>query len=235
MRLLPLARATALLCASIGAGLTARVVPAAEATDSIQAVAYNTVTVRPTSRVECDLAKLQARARVIWVSSGAIAFSVRAIDDDAKTVFRFSGSDLHPTLILELADSEPLDGVSALFDPEEGSKLEVFLTNQLPKQVDQSGVGQSLLCLTDPRNPNQSGAEFAATNARYVIFRWTRTKATKSPFGVAEVSVFSKVSSEHIQLPFAETEIHFTNESKVDFSNQLGTIADPPSIAVVSP
>lgn len=234
MRLLPLARATALLVMSIVWGVFNRGVSAAETTDSVQPAAYATLTVRPDNKVQFDLAKLESRARIVSVSSGAIAFSVRLIDNDPKSVFRFSGTDLHPTLIVELANNEPLDRVSSLFEPEENVKLDVYLLNQLPKGIHNFEGAQFLNCIIDQGRPNQAAVDFQPTSARYVVFRWTREKATRSPFCVAEVSAFSRVSADQIAPIFVENEIRFTNESKIDFSNQLGVIADPPSVAVVS-
>ena len=237
MRLLPLARAAALLSISIvcGLGLFACAVSAAEKADSVEPGAYAALTVRPDNKVEFDLAKLESRARIVSVSSGAIAFGVRMIDNDPQTVFRFSGGDLHPTLILELANNEPLDRISSLFEAEKNVKLDVYLLNQLPKGIRNFEGAQLLNCIIDQGRPNQAAVDFQPANARYVIFRWTREKATRSPFCVAEVSVFSRVSADQIAPIFAENEIHFTNETTVDFSNQLGTMADPPVVSVVSP
>jgi hypothetical protein len=235
MRLLPLAQGYALLIMSITTTALAEQVLAGDQNTVFEPVVYATAAVRPDARVASDSAKLQARARIVYVSSGPIAFSVRMIDNDLRTVFRFSGRDLHPTIIVELAEHELLHRVSAVFDPEEKVKLDVYLINELPKNLGNLDGAQPLTCSIDQTPPVEAAADFAPANARYVVYRWTRDKATKSPFRVAEVSALSSVSPEQIPPAFAENEMHFPGETAIDFSNKLGTLADPPTIAVVSP
>ncbi|MEP7015898.1 MAG: hypothetical protein ABI925_10695, partial [Verrucomicrobiota bacterium] len=85
-----------------------------------------------------DWAKLHASARVIQVSSGAKAFAFRMIDNDERTAFHFSKADLHPTVIVELAQGEDLTRVKALFDAE-AAQVDVYLSNQLPKDAGDFG------------------------------------------------------------------------------------------------
>jgi hypothetical protein len=235
MRLLPKSLSRVLLVTSIATVLFTKPPLAAEPTDAVQPVAYTTLTVRSNKTVEYDLAKLHARAQIVYVSSGANAFTVRMIDNDLKTGFRFPGHDLHPTVIVELAEHEPIHRVGAMFGSEQNAKLDVYLINELPKNLGNLDGAQPLSCSIDQAHPNEAGIDFAPTNARYVVYRWTREKKTKSPFQVAEVSALSSVAPEEIPPIFAENEIHFASETKIDFSNKLGTLADPPSVAVVSP
>jgi hypothetical protein len=235
MRLLPKSLGRALLVTSIATVLVPKPALAAEPTDAVQPAAYTTLTVRPNKTVEYDLAKLQARGQIVYVSSGANAFAVRMIDNDRRTVFRFPGHDLHPTIIVELAEHEPIHRIGAVFDSEQNAKLDVYLINELPKNLGNLDGAQPLSCSIDQAHPNEAGIGFAPTNVRYVVYRWTREKKTKSPFQVAEVSALSSVAPEEIPPIFAESEIHFASETKIDLSNKLGTLADPPSVAVVSP
>jgi hypothetical protein len=235
MRLLPKSLSRVLLVTSIATVLFTKPALAAESTDAVQPVAYTTLTVPPNKAVEYDLAKLDARARIVYVSSGAIAFTVRMIDNDLKTGFRFPGHDLHPTIIVELAEHEPIHRVGAFFASEENTKLDVYLLDQLPKNLGNLDGAQPLNCSIGHADPREAAVDFEPTNVRYVVYRWTREKKTKSPFQVAEVSALSSVAPEKIPPVFAENEMHFTNETNIDFSNKLGTLADPPSVAVVSP
>src|ERR1700732_3943047 len=66
------------------------------------------VTVRGTEVREFDWAKSQARARIVYTSSGPRTLSPRMIDNDLQTLFRFSESDQSPTVIIELAKSTDL-------------------------------------------------------------------------------------------------------------------------------
>ncbi len=235
MRFLHAAWSCASLAMGIAIALPGRPVLGTEPTETAEPVVYNSLTVRPDEKVEFDLAKWQARARVVYLSSGAIAFTVRMIDDDLRTVFRFSGSDLQPTAILELARGEPVHHVGAVFNAGSNAKLDVYLLNALPNRPGDLSAATPLACTIDQTDAARAAITFAPTPARYVAFRWTRLKSTKSPFNVAEVSVFSAVSANELPPIFAEAALHFPGESGPDFSNKLGTLADPPTISVVSP
>src|ERR1700747_478589 len=82
---------------------------------SSDAITAERVTVRRTEPREFDWAKLQARARVAYVSSGSRILTSRMIDNDIETAFRFSPSDSSPTVIVELAKVQALHRVTALF------------------------------------------------------------------------------------------------------------------------
>jgi hypothetical protein len=62
-----------------------------------------------------NFANLYAKAHVVHVSSGAKPAALRMIDDDSETGYRFGKSDPNPTVIVELAESERLHRVSALY------------------------------------------------------------------------------------------------------------------------
>lgn len=231
MSLFSIARAAALLLTST-AWIVSSDTTLAESNDSAQAPAYTPVVVRPQTDLEYDVAKWQSQARVVSVSSGAIAFSLRLIDSDAKTFYRFAGNDLHPTVVVELPSQEPVDRVSAIFQKDENTKLDVYLLANLPEHFDRMSDAP-IACTVDPAHPDEAGAVISTMNARYAVFRWTRSKSTQKPFSVAEVSVFGRVRPDQLPLPLAD--VHFSNETKVDFSNKLGALADPPSVNPISP
>jgi hypothetical protein len=220
---------------SIAANLFTRSVPAAEPGVPSEPITYRTLTVQSDNKVDSDLAKIDARARIVYVSSGAIAFSLRLIDNDSHTGFRFSPNDLHPTLILELAQDAPVHRIGAVFDAEEGAQLNVYLFNELPRNLVNLDGTRPLACKVVRADPNEVAVDFAPTTARYVVFRWTRQKSGKNPFRVAEVSAVGSISSRQGPLVFAENDILFASETQIDFGNNPGPLADPPSIPVVSP
>ncbi|HXX41349.1 MAG TPA: hypothetical protein VEI58_03690 [Chthoniobacterales bacterium] len=204
-------------------------------TDTTQPVAYRTITVKPDNGVEFDLSKLRARARVVYVSSGAIAFTGRMIDDDLRTVFHFSGADLHPTAIVELARSESVHHVDSVFNAEDNAKLDVYLLSVLPKQPGDLSGGIPLACSIDQTDVARAAIDFAPTSARYVAFRWTRVKSSEVPFNVADVSVLASLPEDRLPFVFPQAEVHLLGETGPDFSNKLGTLADPPTISTISP
>src|SRR4029077_10586780 len=70
-------------------------VPSVHGTEAVETrndAVSTTLSVRPDGTVDLDLAKLYAGARVVYVSSGAIALAACMIDGDTRTAFRFSGS-----------------------------------------------------------------------------------------------------------------------------------------------
>jgi hypothetical protein len=177
-----------------------------------------------------NVANQYARARVAYVSSGVRSLSGRMIDDDAATAFRFSESDRHPTIILELAETCPVRRVSAVYQSG-ADQFDVYLLNELPNDPanlrDTKPVGSI--------KPVGGGAavDFDIKNAHYVALRWTREKTRMGSFEVSEVGAFGIASVcvldlEQVPTTLATTGLQLPGESGLDFSNSLGTLADPP-------
>ena len=182
------------------------------------------VTVRGSEVREFDWAKLQARARVAYVSSGPRTLSGRMIDNDLQTVFRFSESDKSPTVVVELAQNANLHRVTTAFKAED-AKLDVYLLNELPKDANDLRFAKpiaSIVCLPD--NHGVMTADFSVSSARYVALRWTRKK-WQQPFEVAEVSAFSNDPADLI----SDQDVHLADNAKTFAA------PEPPSIPFVSP
>lgn len=79
-----------------------------------------------------DQNKPNVRARVVYISSGASALAARMIDSDLRTAFRFSRSDLRPTVILELPPGEQIRSMHVAFKAK-GAQLDVYITNEMPQ------------------------------------------------------------------------------------------------------
>lgn len=165
---------------------------------------------------EFNWAKLGARGRIAYVSSGSKLQAVRMIDDNLGTAFRFAGGDESPVVIVELAESQRLHRVSAVFTPEV-ARLDIYLLNERPKDPAALEYLTPFASIVDPPEPGNATVDFAPSNARYVALRWIRLK-TRRPFDVAQVSAFSfvPVNSGYFTLPSVEA-------------------AGLPQIAVVSP
>lgn len=164
-------------------------------------------------------AKLHARARIAYVSSGPKLLAVRMIDDDLGTAFRFAGNDTSPVVIVELAESQRLHRVSAVFTAEV-VRLDIYLLNERPKDPAGLEYLKPFASIVDPPDPGNATVDFEPTNARYVALRWTRLK-TRRPFDVAQVSAFSFVPTEpgYSAFPFGTA----------------GDVPGLPPVAVVSP
>jgi hypothetical protein len=196
-------------------GATADSRQADQSTDSIPRV-----TVRANSEPrEYDWAKIQAGARIAFVSSGTKMLTDRMIDNNLHSTFEFSLSDAAPTVIVELAHTEQLHRISALYKAT-NSRLQLFLLNELPRNY---GVldGMKPFASFDgsPNNNGETSVSFAANNARYVALRWIRNHAD-GPIQVAEISAFSNQPTDSE----AVDSIHFAG----NYNSSAGVINLPP-------
>jgi hypothetical protein len=191
--------------------------------------------------INFNFANLYARAHIVYVSSGSPFAAQRMIDDDTVTSFHFAKTDPHPTVIVELADREQLHRVSALYKMQTG-QLEVFITDNLPGDPGDLSNLTPITALTDPGN-GKAAVNFNPRGARYVALRWTpnSSAARDENFELAEINAFGHVPLSVLQMTeaplFAENSTggHHPGEGSPDFSNKLGTLADPPVIPELSP
>src|ERR1700730_7991530 len=192
--------------------------------------------------VNFNFANLYARAHIVFVSSGTPFSAQRMIDDDTVTSFHFAKTDPHPTVIVELADREQLHRVSALYKMQAG-RLDVYLLDQIPSDPSDLTDHAPIASITDPGN-GKAAVNFNPHNARYVALRWTpdSTQSRNDDFELAEINAFGDVPLS-ILLATDENALYASNsairslpgEGGPDFSNKLGTLADPPVVPEVSP
>jgi hypothetical protein len=182
------------------------------------------VTVRGTEVREFDWAKSQARARIVYTSSGPRTLSPRMIDNDLQTLFRFSESDQSPTVIIELAKSTDLHRVSAVFKAED-AELSVYLLNELPKDPSNLGFAKpNASAVSLPDEPGMATVNVSVSSARYVVLRWKR-KRSEDPFTVAEISAFSNARADLI----SDGDPHLADNTNAFTPPEL------PLVGVVSP
>ena len=182
---------------------------------------------RPEDTLNFNFANLYARAHVVQVSSGSFPLASRMIDDDVVTAFSFSPSDPNPTAIVELDESKQLHRVSAVYQME-GARLDVYLLNDLTQDGADLRNTKPVASVVDAVG-GKAAVDFEPRGARYVALRWTRQKAKNGPFEVAEVAAFSVVPLSVLDLAEVPSFV------QTDFTNSLGTLADPPAIVPVSP
>ena len=151
----------------------------------------------PARRESFDLAKLQAGARVVYVSSGTKSFAFRAIDGDPRTTFRFSSADLHPTVIVELAKNQPLHRISVVYEMGQGH-VDIYLLTELAKNPGDLRNAKPLTSVVDLAQDGEAATDFEPSNARYVALRWTHDKSGNHPFNIAEISAFSFIPAEQV-------------------------------------
>src|SRR5438067_13358381 len=139
---------------------------------------------------EVDLAKVQAGAKVVLISSGVRGAGFRAIDDDHRTTFRFSSDDARPTLIVQLIENRPIHRVSAVVGSESG-KIDVYLLNELPRRPTDLDALNPIGSIINAAVAREASLDFAPQNARYVALRWTLSNRAPEALSVGEVSAFS--------------------------------------------
>lgn len=191
--------------------------------------------------VNFNFANLYARAHVVFVSSGSPFTAERMIDDDTVTSFHFSKTDSHPTVIVELAEREQLHRVSALYKMQAG-RLDVYLADELPADPADLRDLTPIATVSDPGN-GKAAVNFNPYGARYVALRWTpdSTQNHNDDFELAEVNAFGDVPlsilhTTGVPLYASNSAVRsLPGEGGPDFSNTLGTLADPPVVPELSP
>lgn len=199
----------------------------------------------PTRRLEdmlnFNFANLYAKAEVVFVSSGASQAARSMIDDDTMTAFPFAPSDPHPTVIVELATHERLHRVSALYKMQAG-QLDVYLLNELAEIPGDLTGAKHISAVRDSDAEGKAAVNFDPQGTRYVALRWTPAAGHARGFEIAEINAFGDMPLSMLNTSGA-LDIYASNtiptrisgEGAPDFSNTLGTLADPPIIPAVSP
>jgi hypothetical protein len=183
-----------------------------------------------------NLAKLSAEAHVVYVSSGWLPLARQMIDGNAATAFSFSTTDFHPTVVVELAQAQRLRRVTAICDLE--GRLDIYLLTKFSGDAADVLKGKPIASIASSAG-DKAAVDFEPRGARYVVLRWTRKKPVTGASKVAEVGAFSVGSNSVFDLveppSFVHSTIHMTTNGSPDFSNTLGTLANPPTVPPVSP
>ena len=194
-------------------------------------VTNNAATRRLEDMLNFNFANLYARARIVFVSSGLEEQARRMIDDDVITSFQFAPADPHPTVIVELVDSERLHRVSAVYKMEKG-RLDVFLLQDLGTNPGDLKGAKPVASATDTTGGGKAALDFDPSGARYVALRWTPADPQgPAGFEVAEVSAFG-------EMPLSM--LSTTELPDVYADNSIGLMSpplviQPPVLPVVSP
>ncbi len=176
-----------------------------------------------------NFANLYAKARVVYVSSGAKTAARRMIDDDTTTAFDFAATDSHPTVIIELAERERLHRVSALYEMQSG-EIEVFLLDELGSNPADLSGAKLAASMHEQKSHGKAAVNFDPKGARYVALRWTPESLSGSrSFEVAEIKAFGDV-------PLAMLNLDVLPESfALNMSTAAAVPSLPPEIPVLSP
>lgn len=178
-----------------------------------------------------DYANVWARARVVYVSSGALSTARRMIDDDPSTGFNFAANDSHPLAIIELAQNEPLHRVRALYSTRSG-RLDVYVLNELHAQPSDLRDAK-LIATVDDQHTGKAVLDFDPQGARFIALRWTPDgRPDGQPFEVAEINAFGSVPVSMASLTAVPESFASLNTTAAP---SLPNIPLLPQIPVVSP
>ena len=157
---------------------------------------------RSNDSLSFGLTDLEARSRILYISSGESKFSACMIDGNPKSTFRFSPTDPYPTVVVELAADERSHRVTVLYRMESGH-LDAFLLQDYsppPEEGKDFGSRDSIdlnglkpAATTSQRAKNGNAAmTFDPQGASFVALRWTPDFSSSGAegFEVAEIGVF---------------------------------------------
>lgn len=180
---------------------------------------------QPTNTAEdiADMAKVQSGGQVAFVTSGQRQAVLHAIDDDRRTIFQFSESDAHPTLIVKLNAIQPVRRVS-LVPGSEVLQVNVYLLDELPRKVSDLDSLKPVTSIVNLVIGREAAADFAPQSARYVALRWMLATPSAGSVKVAEVSAFAQSDSHH------PSDLLAAADPADSFK-----VVEPPDVAVVSP
>ena len=184
-----------------------------------------------------NFANQYAFGRVAYVSSKATASPARMIDDDASTFFSFAAGDQNPTVILALASRQKLHRVTALSEIAD-ARVEVYLLDRLESDPSDLTHARLVGSTTTKAGQEDLAVDFEPQAARYVALRWFPKHPHTQPAGVAEICAFGSVPLSVVDLgeqPDLFADASKPGEGSSDYSNSLGTLANPPAIQPVSP
>jgi hypothetical protein len=179
-----------------------------------------------------DSAKTDGHGRIVYVSSGPNALAANMIDNDPGTAFRFSKSDLHPTVIMELPQNEPVHGIK-LSSKANGAGIAVYLTSEMPPGKGDFDFVKPVTSLKDC-NEGNAAIEFDTHDARYVTLRWTRQTVADEPVRVSEVTVLGEPFLDDKESPAEPPEASADDSPHPTFPS-TSTFLILPEIPMVSP
>ena len=152
------------------------------------------------------LSDLEARSRIRYISSGPSKFSTRMIDGNPTSTFRFSPTDPHPTVVVELTAEERSHRVTVLYKMG-GGHLDAFLLKEYsppPAEGKDFGSSDSIdlkglkpVATTSERAKNgKSAMTFDPQGESFVALRWTPDSSNSGAevFEVAEIGAFGNTT-----------------------------------------
>ena len=156
--------------------------------------------------INYNLSDLHAKARALYVSSGAdLKRANNMIDDQTATSYGFSAQDNSPTAVIDLGKSFTVKRLSAIYLAQSGT-VDFYVMQSLPGAAQNETAGDAAKDLkfdsealahlhrvgsiNDDGTRGSASIDFPATTGRYVMVRWIPAAHADTSFTVAEVAAF---------------------------------------------
>jgi hypothetical protein len=189
-----------------------------------------------------DYATLRAKGRVVYISSGEQQTAVKMIDDNNETGHRFTAADRRPTAIVELAATEDIHRVTALYRSHKPGRFDVYLLEDISKSATDLNYRKPIASAETTEEENTAAVEFDPEGTRYVAVSFTPNDGAGDgrAFEIVEINAYGDMPMamlDALEAPGVYTEISaatFPGEGGPDISSKLGVIAIPPTLPVIS-
>jgi hypothetical protein len=155
--------------------------------------------------INCNLADVHAKARALYVSSGAdLKQANKMIDGQPATSYTFAADDHSPAAIIDLGKTTKISRISAIYATHEGM-IDFYVLQNLPGAA--SNRAPSNLRFNDSKladvrpvgsiadkGTGRVAIDFPAVTGRYILVKWTPAVQQDGPFSIAEVAAFADSS-----------------------------------------
>jgi hypothetical protein len=147
--------------------------------------------------VSYNLTDLHAKARALYVSSGAdVRAANNMIDDQSATTYSFGPTDVAPTAVIDLGKVTTLRRISALYTPRPGN-VDFYVMESLPG-MQQGNAPKTLKVGEMTATPvgsvsdgsGRAAIDFPETKGRYIMVKWTPAAQDDTGISVAEIAAF---------------------------------------------
>jgi len=158
--------------------------------------------------INCNLADVHAKARVLYVSSGAdLSQANKMIDGQPATAYTFAADDNAPAVIVDLGKTTSISRLSAIYSAREGM-IDFYVLQSLPGAPNRASAPKSLrftdaiLANLKPvgsvadKGTGRVAIDFPAVTGRFVMVKWTPALQQNGSFSIAEIAAFSGGASQ---------------------------------------
>jgi hypothetical protein len=192
--------------------------------------------------LDYNFAALQAKGRVVYVSSGQSSIAPRMIDRNEKSFYPFAGQDPRPTAIVEFTTTEPIRFVRALYKSRGPGRFDVYQLEDMSKGTTDLKYRHPIASATVEDSDDVASFDFDPNGSHYFAVSFTPTGPTSDerPFELIELTPYGDLPFAMIDVTQApdvyadQPGVTFPGEGHPDISSRLGVIAVPPVLPPVS-